>query len=134
MAFFFRLRSKIRVPYQTLSSHVVRLERLQQASDVLRRASRFVVLTRRLQVQLVEMDRAAESTPSAVDNKTTSLNGSKSPDLTGGEVTRKSTDSLNTITGAGGAGNEEDDNQRAIAKAALSIAELSQSVLHFQLC
>lgn len=105
---------------------MTRLERLQRASDILRRTSRFVVLTRRLQVQLAEMDRA-EATPSASENKL-SLNGARSPDLANGEPTRRSSDSLSTMAGTGGIPSEEDDNQRAIAKAALSIAELSQSV------
>lgn len=118
---------KIRVPYQTLLSHVTRLERLQQASDILRRTSRFVVLTRRLQVQLAEMDKAAEATPSAIESKISS-NGLKSSELSNSEQIRRSSDSLNTLVGTAGIPNEEDDNQRAIAKAALSIAELSQSV------
>ena len=112
-----------------LTSHVTRLERLQQASDILRRTSRFVVLLRRLQVQLAEMDRAADSTPSAPD--LTSPSGSKSPKLTHG---RERTDSLSTVTGVGGNDNEEDEKERTIAKAALSIAELSQLILARSRC
>lgn len=101
---------------------MTRLERLQQASDILRRTSRFVVLTRRLQVQLAEMDKAAEALPSAQENSAL-LNGARSLDLRSDDLAIKSPDSL---TSAVGIPSEEDDNQRAIAKAALSIAELSQ--------
>ncbi|EKM54451.1 uncharacterized protein PHACADRAFT_210250 [Phanerochaete carnosa HHB-10118-sp] len=119
-----KLRQKIRTPYLTLSSHVTRLEQLQQASDILRRTSRFVVLTRRLQMQLTEMDHASKedaivsvSTSGATPNNT----------INGGGISgssRKSTDSLVT-----GAMIEEDEKERTIAKAALSIAELV-SLLH----
>lgn len=117
-----RLRAKIRTPYQTLYTHVTRLERLQQASDILRRTSRFVVLTRRLQTQLAEMDRATDVTPSASDN----ISASKSSDLANSEGGRRSTESLSTIAGTGSVLNEDDDKERVIAKAALSIAELGE--------
>ncbi|KAI0342194.1 hypothetical protein BDW22DRAFT_1376570 [Trametopsis cervina] len=124
-----KLRAKIRTPYQTLSSHVTRLERLQQASDILRRTSRFVVLTKRLQLQLAEMDRAGDNTPSASDSKT-SLDGDK-PVV---EAGRASIDSISTLAGTGATLNEEDDKERAIAKAALSLAELSQLVSYLPHC
>ncbi|KAI0768405.1 Golgi transport complex subunit 5-domain-containing protein [Irpex lacteus] len=116
-----KLRAKIRIPYQTLSDHVTKLERLQQASDLLRRTSRFVVLTRRLQMQLAEMDRVGDGTPAATDSKV-SASASKSSDLSNGDSVRRSTDSLSTMTGAGTS--DEDEKERVIAKAALSIAEL----------
>ncbi|KIP10909.1 hypothetical protein PHLGIDRAFT_115048 [Phlebiopsis gigantea 11061_1 CR5-6] len=114
-----KLRQKIRTPYQTLTSHVTRLERLQQASDILRRTSRFVVLTRRLQMQLAEMDRSPEgATVSASASSATNGSAGSNGDLAG--ISRKSTDSLASSAGTA----EEDEKERTIAKAALSIAEL----------
>ncbi|GJE92307.1 golgi transport complex subunit 5-domain-containing protein [Phanerochaete sordida] len=114
-----KLRQKIRTPYQTLSSHVTRLERVQQASDILRRTSRFVVLTRRLQMQLTEMDRASkeDGTVSASTSHATAGSAPSNGDVAGSA--RRSTDSL-----AAGVLPEEDEKERTIAKAALSIAEL----------
>jgi hypothetical protein len=67
------------------------LKKLQEAADVLRRTSRFVILARRLQLQMKEMK---SGTPT------------------------ESGDSL------GDAG-IEDDKERAVAKAALTISEVS---------
>ena len=50
------MRLKISVPYQTMQAKVSRLRKLQQASDILRRTSRFVVLSRRLQTQMTDME------------------------------------------------------------------------------
>lgn len=81
--------------------HVSRLYTLHQASDVLRRASRFVILARRLQVQMNEMndkvDREDKSTIQ-IDSQDTSVPAQNM--------------------------RIEDEKERAIAKAALSIAEL----------
>lgn len=77
-----RLRQKIRVPYEALQAHVVRLQRIQQAHDALRRTARFAVLAKRLEVQMSEL-------------------GGEGPD-----------------------GVNQEDKERTIAKAALSIAEL----------
>ncbi|KAG6813690.1 hypothetical protein H0H92_008538 [Tricholoma furcatifolium] len=94
-----KLRLKIRVPYQSLQENVSRLQKLQQASDVLRRTSRFVILARRLQLQMASMENA---TSSEATNKT---------------VKAETSD----VTAAGDIG---DEKERTIAKAALSIAEL----------
>ncbi|KZT26804.1 hypothetical protein NEOLEDRAFT_1177385 [Neolentinus lepideus HHB14362 ss-1] len=92
-----KLRLKIRTPYQSLQSHVNRLQRLQQALDVLRRISRFVVLARRLESQMSEM--------AAVDGVSeASANGTATPS--------RATD-------------HEEEKERTIVKAALSIAELT---------
>ena len=125
--FYGRLRAKIRTPYQTLCGHVAKLERLQQASDLLRRTSRFVVLTRRLQPQLAEMDRVGDTTPSAVDSKILPV-GSKSSELAN-DSTRRSTDSVSTLTGVGTL-TDDDEKEKVIAKAALSIAELGMLDLY----
>ncbi|KAJ6593688.1 Golgi transport complex subunit 5-domain-containing protein [Mycena capillaripes] len=94
-----KLRLKVRVPYQSLQTNVARLQKLQQASDVLRRTSRFVVLARRLQNQMTEME----------------ISGNENPD-----PTPKKTDSQVNLLGQ----DPEDEKERTIAKAALSIAEL----------
>jgi HPt (histidine-containing phosphotransfer) domain-containing protein len=94
-----KIRAKVRTPYQSLQTHVARLQKAQEASDVLRRMSRFVVLARRLQVQMRTMG-DVESVGEAND---------------GGDAAI----TLNT-------GGEQDDNkERTIAKAALTISELS---------
>ncbi|KAF9047312.1 Golgi transport complex subunit 5-domain-containing protein [Panaeolus papilionaceus] len=92
-----KLRAKVHVPYTTLQTLVARLERIHQASDLLRRSSRFVTLARRLQIQMNEM-KGIESADSA-------------------------TDELATATVMHGK-DIRDEKERAIAKAALSIAEL----------
>ncbi|KAK0437510.1 Golgi transport complex subunit 5-domain-containing protein [Armillaria borealis] len=95
-----KLRVKVRVPYQSLQTNVSRLQKLQQASDVLRRTSRFVILARRLQIQMAEMD-----------------SGSSTPDQPLPLIRSKSDESA--------LGQDlEDGKERTIAKAALSIAEL----------
>ena len=90
---------KIRVPYQALQGHVNRLHKLQQASDVLRRISRFFILARRLELQMAELNRPLD-TP--IDTPA---------------------ESAKTV----GASYEElgDEKERTIAKVALTIAELS---------
>ncbi|KIM91987.1 hypothetical protein PILCRDRAFT_809983 [Piloderma croceum F 1598] len=87
-----KLRQKIHIPYTSLQTHVTQLQRLQQASDVLRRTARFVVLARRLEGQMRDMKMGGEE--NGVDGVMTSTGG------------------------------EEDEKERTIAKAALSIAEL----------
>ncbi|GJJ06135.1 hypothetical protein Clacol_000324 [Clathrus columnatus] len=69
-----KLRQKIRIPYQTLESHVSRLRRLQLASDVLRRTSRFVIVARRLEIQMGEVKKHQESNVKENSNK---LNGQR---------------------------------------------------------
>ncbi|KAI0779742.1 Golgi transport complex subunit 5-domain-containing protein [Fomes fomentarius] len=105
-----KLRVKIRVPYQSLQRQVTKLERVQQASDILRRTSRFVILVRRLELQLAEMSKneTAEAASAA-------------------ETPKSKTQSAGTPTGGARADTpiDEDDKERAIAKAALTIAELT---------
>lgn len=87
-----KLRLKIRVPYQTLQANVGKLEKMHKATDVLRRTSRFVILARRLETQMTELDAlpSADATPAKAD----------------------------------GVGAQEDEKERQIAKAALTVAEL----------
>ncbi|ESK92953.1 conserved oligomeric golgi complex subunit 5-like [Moniliophthora roreri MCA 2997] len=98
-----KLRLKIRVPYELMQTKVSRLEKLQHASDLLRRTSRFIVLARRLLSQMAEMDSLGPAT-----SDTNAPKPSENATL------------LNV--------NEdiEDEKERTIAKAALSIAELAQ--------
>jgi len=100
-----RLKAKIHTPYESLQVHISRLDALHQASDVLRRASRFVALARRLQVQMNEMNDKVDGE----DKSIIQMDSQSAP------VQAQNTD-------AG------DEKERAIAKAALSIAELG--VLH----
>ncbi|GBE81467.1 hypothetical protein SCP_0311960 [Sparassis crispa] len=94
----------------TLQTHVSNLERLQQASDILRRMSRFVILTRRLEIQLAEMNKG-EASDTADTPK--SKNDADRP--------------LSTLTHTDSAlGNaDEDEKERTISKAALTVAELT---------
>ncbi|KAK0213021.1 Golgi transport complex subunit 5-domain-containing protein [Desarmillaria ectypa] len=95
-----KLCLKVRAPYRSLQTNVSRLQKLQQASDVLRRTSRFVILARRLQIQMAEME-----------------SGSSTPDQPLPLIRSKSDESA--------LGQDlEDGKERTIAKAALSIAEL----------
>ena len=94
-----RLRNKIHIPYTSLQSHVTRLQRLQQAGDVLRRTARFVVLARRLESQVRDMKK----------------------DGTDPTIKRESRSNSVDVTTL-----EDDGKERTIAKAALSIAELGE--------
>ncbi|KAF5389498.1 hypothetical protein D9757_004352 [Collybiopsis confluens] len=96
-----KLRRKISVPYQSLNASLVRLDKFQQASDVLRRTSRFIVLARRLEMQMTEIAAFPSTELSA---QTSGSNASEFPSQYMGD------------TG--------DEKERSIAKAALSITEL----------
>ncbi|KAF8908809.1 Golgi transport complex subunit 5-domain-containing protein [Mucidula mucida] len=104
-----KLRVKVRVPYQSLQANVSRLHKLHQASEVLRRTSRFVTLTRRLQVQMGDMDKAQIE-----DDRSNALNGHTLVPSDGSDSKRWEQD--------------EDARERTIAKAALSIAELGSLI------
>ncbi|KAG5637228.1 hypothetical protein H0H81_005350 [Sphagnurus paluster] len=99
-----KLRLKIRIPYQSLQANVVRLQKLQQASDILRRTSRFVVLARRLQLQMLEMENSNAADVNVMTSAKSETSDPTAP-LTHGQ-------------------DLEDEKERTIAKAALSIAEL----------
>ncbi|KAF9814575.1 hypothetical protein IEO21_05033 [Rhodonia placenta] len=107
-----KLRAKIRMPYQSLQSNVTKLEQIHQALDILRRMSRFVILTRRLEVQLTEMNK---SEGAEIDIGKTSKEVSGSSGVS--DVNRSGTPALADI---------EDEKERTIAKAALTVAELSE--------
>ncbi|KAI0365669.1 hypothetical protein BV20DRAFT_1099473, partial [Pilatotrama ljubarskyi] len=111
---FEKLRQKIRVPYQSLQKHVSKLERLQQVSDILRRTSRFVILARRLELQLAEMSKSETS-------ETEGSSGAKGKPQTNGAPPASSGATARAETPI----ESEDEKERAIAKAALTIAELT---------
>lgn len=102
-----RLRRKIAIPYDTLSTSLTRLAKLQRASDLARRASRFVVLARRLDVQMAELNaantRATQTRTNGNASGRTTPNGVLSKDLT-----------------------ERDGGERALSEAALTLAELGK--------
>ncbi|KAF8601324.1 hypothetical protein BDV93DRAFT_533716 [Ceratobasidium sp. AG-I] len=106
-----RLRLKVRIPYQTLAGLFTQLQKLRQASDVLRRTSRFVTLARRLESQMKEMEFGGSIASSSLKSlPTTNSNDSMDPSVRGTNVDD---------------GNARD---RAIARAALSIAELYPAI------
>ncbi|KAJ3847965.1 Golgi transport complex subunit 5-domain-containing protein [Lentinula lateritia] len=104
-----KLRRKISVPYHLLHISLSRLQKFQQASDILRRTSRFVILARRLEGQMAEMDRL---------NRIDDFSDPK-PSGTAAQMS-----SSTSTSGTGILGDTGDDRDRTIAKAALSIAEL----------
>lgn len=109
-----RLRQKFRYPYQTMQANVKRLQRLQQASDVLRRTSRFTILAKRLQTQMAEVGDSAGGTalrPKAPDSDSRVNSGV--PD-----GRRSATPGLDY----------EGEKERSLAQAALTIAELGREV------
>ncbi|KAJ3759655.1 Golgi transport complex subunit 5-domain-containing protein [Lentinula raphanica] len=108
-----KLRRRISVPYQSLNISLSRLSKLQQASDVLRRTSRFVILARRLEGQMAEME--------GHDQSATKPDASTAPKLSENPAQMSAS---NSNFGPGVLGDTGDEKERAIAKAALSIAEL----------
>ncbi|KAJ4494041.1 Golgi transport complex subunit 5-domain-containing protein [Lentinula edodes] len=104
-----KLRRKISVPYHSLHISLSRLQKFQQASDILRRTSRFVILARRLEGQMAEMDGLNR------------INGFSDPKPS---ETAAQMNSSTSTSGTGILGDTGDDRDRTIAKAALSIAEL----------
>lgn len=107
-----RLRQKFRYPYQTMQANVTRLQRLQQASDVLRRTSRFTILAKRLQAQMAEVGDSAGGTTSR----------SKGPEL---KVNTGVPDGRRSATPGL---DYEGEKERSLAQAALTIAELGREV------
>ncbi|VDC03616.1 unnamed protein product [Peniophora sp. CBMAI 1063] len=100
-----KLRLKIRVPYQSMQANVARLQRLQLVADVLRRTSRFVVLAKRLQGQMIDLgDEGRASTPKIDGKPNGSISGRRSA-TPGLEI--------------------EGEKERTLAQAALSVAELN---------
>ena len=108
----FRLRQKFRYPYQTMQTNVKRLQRLQQASDVLRRTSRFTILAKRLQAQMAEVN----------DNVGGTTSRSKAPES---KVNSGVPDGRRSATPGL---DYEGEKERSLAQAALTIAELGRDV------
>ena len=103
-----RLRRKISVPYAELSTSLARLAKLQRASDLARRASRFVTLARRLDVQMAELNTA----------NTTARSGAISPGATAATST-SAIDAMDKHLAS-------DGGERALSEAALTLAELGK--------
>lgn len=101
------------MPYQTLAGLFTQLQKLRQASDVLRRTSRFVTLARRLESQMKEMDSGAPAVSSSLNSI---------PSVTYSDTLDSSTQVATT--------DDENARERAIARAALSIAELCKWILY----
>ncbi|KAI0267074.1 Golgi transport complex subunit 5-domain-containing protein [Gloeopeniophorella convolvens] len=106
-----KLRQKFRTPYQTMQESVRRLQRLQQVSDVLRRTSRFTVLAKRLQTQMAELGDGTDSAPAPAQPKAPGAR----PGTPMADGRRSATPGLE----------QEGEKERALAQAALTIAELN---------
>jgi hypothetical protein len=111
-----RLSSKITTPHRYLQSHVRHLSDLQRASDLLRRAGRFLGVARRLEIQMLEMEDegTGEAAPGTAGDRRVSIAqlGRRESELGGAAA----------ITPFG----EEGRRERGMNRAALSIAELGQ--------
>jgi len=94
-----------------MQANVKRLQRLQQASDVLRRTSRFTTLAKRLQTQMAEVG----------DNAGGTTSRSKAPDSRVNSVP----DGRRSVTPGL---DYEGEKERSLAQAALTIAELGREV------
>lgn len=112
-----RLQSKIHTPYITLRSQVSRLEKARTASELLRRAGRFLVLARRLDSQM-----SFVAKPVALATTNGQATAASSPD-----ISRRPTPARNdTIGNAKVEGEHEGEREREMLKAALTIAELGE--------
>jgi conserved oligomeric Golgi complex subunit 5 len=87
---------------------VNKLQRLQETSDVLRRTSRFFVLARRLEIQMSEVE------------------GKTQPSTNGDDASAAGPLSAHDSTALTSTLEPESEKERAIAKAALSIAEIGK--------
>jgi len=95
-----------------MQANVKRLQCLQQASDVLRRTSRFTILAKRLQTQMSEVGDSAGGATSRSKAPESKVN-SAVPD-----GRRSATPGLDY----------EGEKERSLAQAALTIAELGREV------
>ncbi|KAL5485046.1 hypothetical protein ACEPAI_7688 [Sanghuangporus weigelae] len=124
-----KIRTKVRVPCASISILAKRMARLQCATDALRRTARFVVLARRLDGQMVELTRlsASETTDSSpVVNGKTAVSGNKNAvarNRAESDVRTSISESRSSddVAGLG----SETEKERAIAKSALTLAELA---------
>ena len=96
----YRLKRKIALPHEALSNSLLLMTRLRRAASLARRAQRFVVLARRLEGQMGEID--GSSNAGGTEN---GLRSSVGP-------------------GEGERGTER--RERAMAEAALTLAEIGE--------
>lgn len=108
-----RLRRKIAAPYVTLSTSLEKLPKLQRASDLARRAGRFVTLARRLDVQMTELNAA----------------NSRAMDSSSGRTSSR----RQAANGAAGGTLDNEAGERALSEAALTLAELGEPRTFFHL-
>lgn len=106
-----------------------RLSRLQCAAEALRRVARFVVLARRLEVQMTELENlysTVEGIKNNVNGVQTSATASSEKEGSGSSNSAAmkpvSEDQLTM---------DEGEKERAIAKAALTVAELGTRLHHY---
>jgi hypothetical protein len=113
-----KLQTKIHTPYVALQSEVSRLEKARTASELLRRAGRFLVLARRLETQMGFVTKPATSTTATpnMQQNTDSPNPNRTPTLRPG----------NEPGSPKPEGEEEGEREREMLKAALTIAELGE--------
>ncbi|KAJ9113081.1 hypothetical protein QFC20_001968 [Naganishia adeliensis] len=121
-----KLQTKIHTPYVTLQSEVSRLEKARTASELLRRAGRFLVLARRLETQMGFVTKPATpatATPN-IQQKTDSPNPNRTPTLRPGHEPGSPKPE----------GEEEGEREREMLKAALTIAELGEFTISEAAC
>lgn len=121
-----KLQTKIHTPYVTLQSEVSRLEKARTASELLRRAGRFLVLARRLETQMGFVTKPATpatATPN-IQQKTDSPNSNRTPTLRPGHEPGSPKPE----------GEEEGEREREMLKAALTIAELGEFTISEAAC
>lgn len=106
------------MPCTVLGVHAARLARLQCAADALRRTARFVVVARRLEAQMAELQRVSSEEVDSANSTASAKNVLGKPKL----PDRKASEDLLNL-------GSEGEKERAIAKAALSVAELGMFVL-----
>ncbi|KAF8316421.1 hypothetical protein DL93DRAFT_2148754 [Clavulina sp. PMI_390] len=124
-----KLKTKIRVPYESLESNLSRLQRLQVASDALRRISRFVTLSRRLETQMAELDRIkAAPAPAPTRQPPPSISTDALSSPTAERLTPGANRPELKSAASGSAGlllEPEGDLERVVSQAALYISELA---------
>jgi conserved oligomeric Golgi complex subunit 5 len=120
LIFYSRLRTKLSTPYAALQTHVTRLQKLQVASDVLRRVARFFMFSRRLDVQIKLINHAPTTVPPrAASPKVVNGSASEPPITPRAAIVDDELD-------------VEREREKIIIKAALSVAEICSSNVFLQ--
>lgn len=98
-----RLRRKISVPYSALSDSLALLTRLQRAASLARRASRFTILARRLELQMIAVEGGSAEDAASTQGDAKAIKKA-----------------------------QVDKRDRAMAEAALTLAEIRTSTIRFR--